>query len=75
MLDRLALAGIPHRPRLEPVSQLPVQAAPRRDPADRPQPQGDRGGNFRSGYHDFSRNPLLACGFLALQTVDSRSTS
>jgi thymidylate kinase len=69
MLDRLAIAGIPHRQvwsRFRNYLSKPLLAVTRLTGHNRKEMVG----KVRTGYHDFARNPLLAWGFLALQSID-----
>lgn len=69
MLDRLALAGIPHRQvwsRFRNYLSKPLLAVARITGHSRKEVVG----KVRTGYHDFSRSPLLAWGFLGLHSLD-----
>ena len=69
MLDRLALAGIPHRQvwsRFRNYLSKPLLAVARITGHSRKEVVG----KVRTGYHDFARSPLLAWGFLALHSAD-----
>ena len=68
-LDRLAMAGIPHRQvwsRFRNYLSKPLLAMARLTGHSRRETVG----NVRVGYHDFARSPVLAWTFLALHSAD-----
>jgi thymidylate kinase len=69
MLDRLALAGIPHRQvwsRFRNYLSKPLLGLTRLTGHNRKEVVG----GIRTGHHDFAGNRALAWGFLALHTAD-----